>query len=165
MEIVEPTPNLRFPRDMTDEEELACQSILYPIIPRNPTVEDTINWHRVKHRNKCIEEARKQTSYCDWSVEAHTIEQPDPLRRRISGGFKVYRMKEEKSSTSSIQTANQRQTSSDLGSVNMSSSQAVTLDANITQTLEDRVITSTWLDNSSEYILANQREKFKEELD
>ena len=39
------------------------------------------------------------------------------------------------------------------------------LDANITQTLEDRVITSTWLDNTTEYILINQRDKFKEEFD
>ena len=79
MEIVEPIPRLRIPRDMTDEEELACQSILYPSIPRNPTVKDTINWHRVRHRNKCTEEARTQTSYCDWSVEAHT-----------SGGLSVF---------------------------------------------------------------------------
>ena len=47
----------------------------------------------------------------------------------------------------------------------MSSSQAVALVANITQTLEDRVITSTWLDNTTDYILTNQRDKFKEELD
>ena len=39
------------------------------------------------------------------------------------------------------------------------------LDVNITQTLEDRVITSTWLDNTTEYIVNNQRDKFKEELD
>ena len=47
----------------------------------------------------------------------------------------------------------------------MSPSQAVALDANITQTLEDRVITSTWLDNTTDYILTNQRDRFKEELD
>ena len=88
-------------------------------------------------------------------MEAHTIEQPDPLRRRISGGLKVFRIKKEKSSTSSKQTATQRQTSSVSGSVNVSSSQAVALDVNITQTLEDRVITSTWLDNTTDYILTN----------
>ena len=65
MEIVEPIPRLRYSRSMTDKEELACQSILYPSIPRNPTQADTINWHRIQHRNKSIEEARKQTSYCD----------------------------------------------------------------------------------------------------
>ena len=53
----------------------------------------------------------------------------------------MFRMKEEKSSTSSKQTATQSQTSSVPGSVNVSSSQAVALDVNITQTLEDRVIT------------------------
>ena len=47
----------------------------------------------------------------------------------------------------------------------MSSSQAVALDANITETLEDRVISSTWLDNTTDYIVTNQRDKFKEELD
>ena len=52
------------------------------------------------------------------------------------------RMKKDKPSTSSKQTATQRQTSSDLGSVNVSSSQAVALNVNITQTLEDRAITS-----------------------
>ena len=31
--------------------------------------------------------------------------------------------------------------------------------------LEDRVITSTWLDNTTDYIVNNQRNKFKEELD
>ena len=108
MEIVEPIPRLQFSRSTADEEELACQSILYPSIPRNPTQENRIYWHRTQHSNKTIEEARKLTSNCDWSVEAHTIEQPDPLRRRISGGMKVYRMKEEKSSTSSKQTATQR---------------------------------------------------------
>ena len=47
----------------------------------------------------------------------------------------------------------------------MSSSQAMALDVNITQTLEDRVISSTWLDNTTDYILTNQRDRFKEELD
>ena len=42
MEIVEPIPRLRFPRSMTDEEELACQRILYSSIPRNPTQENRI---------------------------------------------------------------------------------------------------------------------------
>ena len=37
----------------------------------------------------------------------------------------------------------------------MSSSQAMALDANITETLENRVITATWLDNSTDYILTN----------
>ena len=45
---------------MTDEEELACQSILYPSLPKIPTVYDSIDWRKVKHRNKCIEEARKK---------------------------------------------------------------------------------------------------------
>ena len=94
MEIDEPIPKLRFPRSMTDKEELACQSILYPSIPRNPTQADTIYWHRTQHRNKNIEEARKLTSNCDWSVAAHTIEQPDPVRRRTLGGLKVFRMKD-----------------------------------------------------------------------
>ena len=66
---------------------------------------------------------------------------------------------------SSKQTATQSQTSLVTGSVNMSLSQAVALDANITQTLEERVITSTWLDNTTEYIVNNQRDKLKEELD
>ena len=74
-------------------------------------------------------------------------------------------MKEDKPSTTLKQTTTQRPTSSDLGSVNMSSSQAMALDANLTQTLEDRVISSTWLDNTTDYILTNQRDKFKEELD
>jgi hypothetical protein len=65
MEIVEPVPRLRIPSNMTDEEELTCRSILYSSIPRNHSQEDTINWHSVKHNNKCIEEARRQTSYCD----------------------------------------------------------------------------------------------------
>jgi hypothetical protein len=43
LEIVEPVPRLRILRNMTDEEELVCQSILYPSIPRNPTQADTIN--------------------------------------------------------------------------------------------------------------------------
>ena len=64
----------------------------------------------------------------------------------------------------SKQTATHSQ-SSVTGSVNVSSSQAVALDANITQTLEDRVITSTWLDNTTDYIVNNQRDKLKEELD
>ena len=110
---------------MTDEEELACQSILYPSIPKNPTQADTIYWRRTQHRNKTIEEARKLTSNCDWSVAAHTIEQPDSLRRRISGGLKVFREKEEKSSNSSKQTGTQSQTSSVIGSVTVSSRQAV----------------------------------------
>ena len=160
MEIVEPLPKLRFPRSMTDEEELACQSILHPSIPRNPTQADTIYWHRTQHRNKTIMEARKRTRYCDWSVETHTFEQPAPARRRTLGGLKVFREKD-----ASKQTATQSQTSSVIGSVNVSSSQAVALDANITQTLEDRVITSTWLDNTTDYIVTNQRDKFKEELD
>ena len=158
MEIVKPVPRLRFSRSMTDKEEFACQSILYPSIPRSPTQADTIYWHRTQHRNKSIEEARKLTSNCDWSVEAHTFEQPDPLRLKPSGGMSVSRIKEDKPSTSSKQTATQRQTSSDLGSVNVSSSQAVALDVNITQTLVDRAITSTWLDNTTDYILTNQRE-------
>ena len=162
MEIVEPIPNLRFPREMTDREELACQSIRYPSLPRNPTVEETINIHRVRHRNKCIEEARKKTSYCDWSVEAHN---KDTLRLRPSGGLSVFRMKADRPSTSSNETDPQIPISSNLRSVNMSSSQAMSLDANITETLENRVITATWLDNSTDYILTNQRQKFKEELD
>ena len=72
-------------------------------------------------------EARKQTRYCDWSVEAHTLEQPAPARRRALGGLKVFREKD-----ASKQTATQSQ-SSVTGSV-VSSSQAVALDANITQT-------------------------------
>ena len=147
---------------MTDREELACQSIKYPSLPRNPTVEETINIHRVRHRNKCIEEARKKTSYCDWSVEAHN---KDTLRLRPSGGLSVFRMKADRPSTSSNETDPQIPISSNLRSVNMSSSQAMSLDANITETLENRVITATWLDNSTDYILTNQRQKFKEELD
>ena len=77
----------------------------------------------------------------------------------------MFKEKEEKSSNSSKQAATQSQTSSVLGSVNVSSSQAVALDANITQTLEDRVISSTWLNNTTDYIVINQRDKFKEELD
>ena len=107
-----------------------------------------------------LEEARKQISNCDWSVAARTIEQSDPVRRRTLGGLKVFRMKED----SSKQTATQSQTSSVIGSVNVSSSQAVALDANMTQTLEERVITSTWLDNNTEYIVNNQRDKFKRSL-
>ena len=91
----------------------------------------------MKHRKKCIEEAHTQTSYCDWSVEAHTI---DPLTLRPSGGMSVFRLKEDRSSTSSKETATHKTTSADLRSVNMSSSQAMALDANITQTVEDRVI-------------------------
>ena len=102
MEIIEPVPRLRIPRNMTDEEELACQSILYPSIPRNPTQADTINWHRVKHRNKTIEEARKQTSYCVWSVESHTMESLRPrkpiskLSSRPSREPAVFRSKDSK---------------------------------------------------------------------
>jgi hypothetical protein len=98
IEIVE----LRIPRNMTDEEELACQSILYPSIPRNPTQADTINWHRVKHNNKRIEKARRQTSYSDWSVEAHTMDSLKPrkpvskLSSRPSGRPAVFRSKDSK---------------------------------------------------------------------
>ena len=86
MKIDEPTPRLRIPRNMTDEEELACQSILHPSMPRNPTQTDTINWHRMIHNRKCIEEARRQTSYCDWSVEARTIDSSIPRKpiRKLS---------------------------------------------------------------------------------
>ena len=47
----------------------------------------------------------------------------------------------------------------------MSSRKAMALHANITETLENRVITATWLDNSTDYILTNQRQKFKKEID
>ena len=76
-------------------------------------------------------------------------------------------MKPDRPSTSSNETDRHIPTSSYLRSVSMSLSQAMALDANITETLENRVISSTWLDNSTEYILTNQRERdqFKEELD
>jgi hypothetical protein len=40
----------------------------------------------VKHSNKCIKEARRQTGYCDWSVEAHTIDivQPQNPNSKLS---------------------------------------------------------------------------------
>jgi hypothetical protein len=47
----------------------------------------------------------------------------------------------------------------------MSSSQAMALDAQITETLKNRIITATWLGYSTDYILTNQRQNFKEELD
>jgi hypothetical protein len=47
----------------------------------------------------------------------------------------------------------------------MSSSQTMALDAHITETLKDRVITATWLDNSTDCILTKHRQKLKEELD
>jgi len=74
-------------------------------------------------------------------------------------------MKADRPSTSSNKTVPQIPISPNLRSVNMHSSQAMALDANITKTLENRVITATWLDNSTDYILTNQRQKFKEELD
>ena len=74
-------------------------------------------------------------------------------------------MKEDRPSTSSKEKDTHKPTSLDLRSVNMSSSQAMALGTNITQALEDRVISSTWLDNTTDYLLTNQRDKFKEELD
>ena len=74
-------------------------------------------------------------------------------------------MKPDRPSTSSNKTDPHIPSSSDFRSVNMSSSQAMALDAHLTEILENRVISSTWLDNSTEYILTNQRDKFKEELD
>jgi hypothetical protein len=74
-------------------------------------------------------------------------------------------MKADMPSTSLNETDPQIPISSNLISVNMSSSQAMVLDAHIAETLENRVITATWLNYSTDYILTNQRQNFKEELD
>ena len=146
---------------MTDEEELACQSILYPSIPRNPTQADTISWHRVKHNNKCIEEARRQTSHCDWSVEAHTMDGVQPrkpnskLSLRPSGGPAVFRSKDSKPTATDAD--NEEYTPADQI---FSSSQAMAMDANVRITLEQRVIETTITDSNVDDMLASECDNF-----
>ena len=148
---------------MTVEEELACQSILYPSIPRNPTQADAINWHRVKHNNECIEEARRQTGYCDWSVEVHTMNSVQPqkpnskLSLRPSGGPAVFRRKDSKPSITD--SDNDEYSPPNLDQL-VSSSQAMAMDAHVRITLEQRVLETTITDSNVDDMLASECDNF-----
>ena len=108
----------------------------------------------MKHNNKCIEEARRQTGYCDWSVEAHTMDSVQPrkhiskLNLRPSGGPAVFRSKDSK--PASTDSDNEEYA---LADQLFSSSQAMAKDAHVRISLEQRVIKTTITDSNVDDML------------
>ena len=139
---------------MSELEELACQKILNPAMAWTPSAAELVELDRINERNEKIRKARSDVSRGRYIPLC-----PPTLSSRPSGVPAVFHRDDSKAAATDYDDDEYTPSNQQF-----SSSQAMTMDAHVRITLEQRVQETTITDSNVDDMLASECDNFLSEI-